>query len=178
MARADIHVFGPAPLLLPQTAGRQVEAPRGLKTKPLGGEEEAEQGAYRNADGVLCLPAVAFARALFQAASKRKIGKLTARVALAGTVIEGELLPLVVPDSGELIKEFTVDTRFVRIDSARIPRSRSRIESWAVNVPIEWDEDLIDERAIRELLFLAGKMIGVGDYRPATGGGSFGRFSI
>jgi len=178
MKRFNVNIVGTAPVLLHSTAGMLAVAPAGVKTKPVTGLEEAERGAYRDADGHLCLPTVAIGRALFQAASGIKVGKLTARAALAGVFLDGEFVKLLGPDTGKPITDFEVDTRFVCVQRGRVPRSRAKVPAWAASLTFGYDEGLIDEQAIRELLSRAGSIIGVGDYRPSTGGGPFGRFIV
>jgi len=157
------------------------EPKKGLKSKSdnLTGREEAEVGAYRDSEGYLVFPTVALSRALYKAASGRKVGKSTARSALAGVLFTTEFIRLFDPESNDdPVKDFDVDTRFVKIGAARVPRSRARIESWGLQVNVEYDEDLIDSETITALLGLAGKTVGIGDYRPETGGGPFGRFEV
>lgn len=178
---ATFRIVGLTPLLQHSTAGMTVEGTgTNLRSKSdnITGREEAEQGCYRDSEGYLVMPTIAFQRTLYYAASGRKVGKTTARVALAGVVMTQEFVRLVDPETDEFIKDFDVDTRFVKVGTARVPRSRARIEKWSVELPVEFDEDLINDGAIRELLKIAGKVVGVGDYRPATGGGPFGRFEV
>lgn len=181
MREATIEVRGLTPLLMHSTAGMLKEPTKGLKSKSdnLTGREEAEVGAYRDDEHYLVMPTVAFGRALYKAASGRKVGKSTARTALAGVLFTSEFVRLFDPESNDdPIKDFDVDTRFVKIGNARVPRSRARIEIWGARLHVEYDDELIDEYAIIALLELAGKTVGVGDYRPETGGGPFGRFVV
>jgi hypothetical protein len=173
-----VDIIGAAPVLMHSTAGMSEEKQPGVRTKLPTGRGEAETGAYRDADGHLCIPSVAFGRAIFQAASGIKVGKLTARSALAGVFIDGEYAKLLDPETGEPVGDFEVDTRFVKVARGRVPRSRARISAWTARLSFTYDEGLIDEQAIRELLARAGSIVGVGDYRPATGGGPFGRFVL
>lgn len=180
MREAKFNITGLTPLLQHSTAGMSVEGTgTGLKSKSdnITGREEAELGCYRDTEGYIVMPTISFQRALYQAASGRKVGKLTARLALAGVLLTREFVRLV-DEHDDLVKDFDVDTRFVKIGAARVPRSRARIENWSCELELEYDEDLINEEAIRGLLAIAGKVVGVGDYRPSTGGGPFGRFKV
>lgn len=181
MKEAAFRIIGLTPLLQHSTAGMSQDGmQQTLRTKSdnLTGREEAEVGTYRDDEGYLVMPTVALQRSLYKAASGRKVGKHTARLALAGVIQTREFVRLIDPESEDLVKDFDVDTRFVKIGTARVPRSRARINSWAIDFTVEYDDDLINETAIRELLAIAGKVVGLGDYRPETGGGPFGRFEV
>lgn len=173
-------IRGISPLLMHSTAGMSTEPKEGLKSKSdnLTGREEAEMGAYRDESGGLVFPTIAFSRTLWEAASGVKIGKMSARSLLAGIIQTSEFVAVVDPETGEQLRDFEVDTRFVKIGNARVPRSRAKLMSWAIILTVDYDEDLLHEKAIHELLVKAGQLVGIGDYRPKTGGGPFGRFAV
>ena len=52
---------------------------------------------------------------------------------------------------------------------------RPRFDEWRVSFTLEVDETLFSEALVRELLDIAGKRIGLGDFRPERKG-PFGRF--
>lgn len=172
-----MKITGISPLLMHSTAGMNV-VNEGLKTKTshINGLEEAEMGAYRDSGGGLVFPCVGVSRSLWDAASGIKIGKLTARRALAGLLPTAEFAQVTDFD-GKQLTTFEVDTRFVRVSNGRIPRSRAKLPEWMMEVPVDYDKNLLALEAINELLNRAGTLIGLGDYRPATGGGPFGRFT-
>lgn len=181
MKEITVPIVGTTALLMHSTAGMSIEGGnKGLRKKSdiITGPEEAEVGAYRDEDGWLVLPTLAFQRSLFKAASGRKVGKITARLALAGVMQTTEFVRLVDPKTTEFIKDFDVDTRFVKVNGSRVPRSRARINAWAVELTMEYDDQLIGVGDITDLFEIAGKIVGVGDYRPETGGGPFGRFVV
>ncbi len=180
MQQLTVRITGMSPLLMHSTAGMAAEPKKGLRTKNdnLTGREEAEVGAYRDGDDGLVFPTIAFSRALWDAASGVKIGKATARTLLAGLVQTSEFVPVVNPKTGKQLSDFDVDTRFVRVGTARVPRSRAKIAEWGINLSVDYDENLLHPEAIVALFEKAGQLIGIGDYRPKTGGGPFGRFSV
>lgn len=177
MKKIQLHLTGISPLLMHSTAGMNV-VNDGLKTRSshITGEEEAEMGAYRNPDGSLCFPTIGVLRSLWDAASGIKVGKLTARKALAGLLLQEEFGTLT-DDLGTPLTKFEVDQRFVKVGTARVPRCRAKILEWQMVVNVEYDPNLLTIQAIEELLNRAGSLVGIGDYRPSTGGGPFGRFS-
>lgn len=182
MESIEVKVVGTSPLLMRSTHGMSATPKEGLNSKGdnVVGREEAEIGAYRDENGGLVFPSIAFSRSLWDAASGVKIGKRTARTLLAGLIQREEFVRVVDPDSGEQLRDFEVDTRFVRVPRGgpRVPRSRARIDRWAMPLLLDYDEELLHPKALVELLSKAGQLIGIGDYRPSTGGGSFGRFVV
>lgn len=179
MKNLTLRLTGTSPLLMHSTAGMN-QVNEGIKTRgtQITGREEAELGAYRDAGGGLVFPCIAISQTLWGAASGIKIGKMTARNALSGLIQTTEFVPVLDPETGKQLVDFEVDTRFVRIGKARIPRSRAKVLEWLLEVPVQFDPNILTVQAINELLERAGTFIGVGDYRPSTGGGPFGRFSV
>lgn len=178
MKNIQVTLTGISPLLVHSTSGMLV-VNEGLSTKTnrITGQEEAELGTYRDAEGGLVFPSIAVSRCLWDAGSGIKIGKLTARKALAGFIPTSEFSQLLDSTSGKQLIDFEVDTRFVRIGAARIPRSRAKLPVWVLEVDAQYDPNLLTISAINELLNRAGSLVGIGDYRPSTGGGPFGRFT-
>lgn len=139
--------------------------------------EEAEAGAYRMPDGQLALPSFAFRGALLSAAKGRKLGKAFATAIVRGSVfVTSELTPLWHPD-GSPLKEYEIDARRARVGTAGITRCRPKLDPWSAVVEFEADPEFIAEDTVRELLGIAGRTIGVGDFRPEKTG-PFGRFTV
>jgi len=51
------------------------------------------------------------------------------------------------------------------------------LEKWALSFGVEYDDEEIPKSVLKELLDYAGRRVGIGDFRPSTGG-PFGRFII
>ena len=54
---------------------------------------------------------------------------------------------------------------------------RPCIEKWQLTFQLYIDETMIDPRLVRGVIDRAGRMVGLGDYRPQCKG-SFGRFAV
>ena len=54
---------------------------------------------------------------------------------------------------------------------------RPRFDAWTLNFTLDVDADMFADTLVRELLDIAGKRIGLGDFRPARRG-PFGRFVV
>jgi hypothetical protein len=139
-------------------------------------EEQAEISAYRvpcdssPGKGELYIPATCLRASLVAAAtySTGKRGATLRKTADASLFVSPEYL-------GLGTSKFIVDARPVRIKATggRIIRFRPRLDEWSVRFTVEYDETLMKESTIREIVDNAGKRVGVLDFRPA-----FGRFIV
>lgn len=55
--------------------------------------------------------------------------------------------------------------------------ARPMFETWAFDVTLEFDDETIDESRVKSLVAKAGRVAGLGDYRPSCQG-DFGMFEI
>lgn len=122
--------------------------------------------------GVPCIPGEAIEAAFVQAARKSKRGL----IARAG-MLSPENWPLEYEGSKNPA-ELWLDANFrliagVRVGQARIMRTRPIFRKWSANVSFEYLDDQMDESDIVDILRVAGRIIGVGDWRPR-----YGRFEV
>jgi hypothetical protein len=73
--------------------------------------------------------------------------------------------------------EWKVDMRRGMGQKGAVVIVRPRFGEWSFIVDFEYDESEIDETRVRALFDKAGKMIGLGDFRPSCKG-PFGRFIV
>lgn len=71
--------------------------------------------------------------------------------------------------------QFT-DVRSVVIGRKRIMRTRPVFHNWSLIFEMTYDENQLEESDLMLAFKNAGKMVGLGDFRPQTGG-MFGRYS-
>jgi hypothetical protein len=142
-------------------------------------EEEAQAKCYRDGDGNFYLLSEAFRSSIVGkggAASGRRIGKFTAASrACAGIFTVEPRVVLLDAETGEPAKTYRIDTRRAVVQGQGVLRSRACFPNWMARLPLEIDEDFITIQQVLELLNIAGKLAGVGDFRPQRRG-SFGRF--
>ena len=69
--------------------------------------------------------------------------------------------------------QFTVP---VVVQRSRVERTRAKFDAWSVTFTIEADAELIDQRQLESWLEIAGRRIGVGNWRPEKSG-TYGRFT-
>jgi len=140
-------------------------------------DEEARLRVYNDPDGAFCHPCEAFTKAMVRACSGKKFGKLTATSTLKGSVFITEPFALIEDEKGNPATKYTIDKRPVVVGKARVPRCRPCWPRWQMRVPLEIDTAILTREQVAEALSLAGRIVGIGDYRPEKGGG-FGRFTV
>ena len=79
---------------------------------------------------------------------------------------------------GETVEELCRTVQFttgVVVQRSRILRTRAKFDEWAATFTVECDDELVDERQLAVWLDIAGRRIGLGDWRPERSG-HYGRF--
>ncbi|SRR6266550_3222599 len=132
-------------------------------------QDDAANRLYQNGNGIF-YPAENIRQSLIGAASRHKIGRRAATADMAASIF---VTPFELPLEGE----WHVDSRPVVIQRARIVRHRPMFDEWLIRFQIQIDTDLVSERLVRLVLEDAGKLVGIGDFRPAKKG-QYGRFSV
>jgi hypothetical protein len=162
MQRLAITITGLSPLLCgrPAEPGRPEEEPHDVAARRL----------YLNDAGQPCIPASNVFRCICNAA--RFLDRGTAEVIAALLIEEADIA--ISSDA-----PWTVDARSVRQQGSR-ERSicyRPCFDHWRLSFVLQVDTGLIDCATAIDLLNLAGRRIGLGDYRTERGG-PFGRFEV
>ncbi len=140
-------------------------------------EEEARMRLYLDPDGNHCHPTQAFPRSMAKAVAGKKFGKMFATTAINGAVFITEPFSIIEDEDGNPAKEYTIDRRSVVIGKARVLRCRPCWKNWRMRLALEVDTAILQPSQVSESLALAGRIKGIGDYRPEKGGG-FGRFRV
>ncbi len=144
-----------------------------IEKRPM--DEQAELAAYRDPEtGELYIPAVAIQRCLIAAAgySKGK-GRASLQKQTAACVY-------VAPERVSLgTKTYKIDARPVVIPATkgRVMRFRPRLDEWSAVIEVEYDENLLTEVQMRQIVDDAGSRVGLLDFRPERKG-PFGRFIV
>jgi hypothetical protein len=187
LTRAKIvyHIVGETPLLMNSMsvkAQRELLLPRGRKTAaekqgslkhdPLQEYRDSIYRARKGSDTVLALLNTQFKAALCTAAldvpgaKKAQIGRLTS--------IEG----------GEKLALYGVPqimcsvVRSADINKTPDIRTRCIVPRWACTVEVTYTIPVLNATVISSLFATAGYTMGVGDWRPQKGSGTFGRWRI
>jgi len=182
-ALVEVPIVGTSPLIcnrMSQKAKRELLLPKGRKTaaekavnlkhNPV---EEYRASPYilDGAPTLIGVMASALKGAMMTAAldlpgaKKAQIGRLV--------YVEGEYLPVYgVP------RLFMSITRSADIDKTPDVRTRAILPRWATVARIRFVTPLLNATNILNLLYAAGAVAGIGDWRPEKGKGAFGQFRI
>ena len=140
-------------------------------------KEEARLRVYLDEEGIYYHPSQAFIKAMVKAVAGRKFGKIFATKAISGSVFIVEPHCTILGADGKPAKEYTIDRQPVVVGKARVLRCRPCWPKWSMNVALDIDTAIISREQVGESLSLAGRTIGIGDYRPEKSGG-YGRFRV
>lgn len=146
--------------------------------KPLP-RQQAESKLYTDSKGRPVVPGVNLMRSIVNAGSFIKSGKSklsTQRSSLVPAGVSVQEIELPIGPNGGM---WEVDSRSVVIPSTggRIMAHRPRFDDWRLSFTLDIDETLFSESLVRELVDIAGKRVGLGDFRPERKG-PFGRFRV
>lgn len=184
-ARIVYHIVGETPLLMNSMsvkAQRELLLPRGRKTAaekqgslkhdPLQEYRDSIYRARKGSETVLALMNTQFKAALCTAAldvpgaKKAQIGRLT-------SIEGGERLALYgVPEVMCSV------VRSADINKTPDIRTRAIVPKWACKVEVTYTTPVLNATVISSLFATAGYTMGVGDWRPQKGSGTFGRWRI
>lgn len=170
----QVTISGLTPLLVNRFHEEAAEAATSgihSRKEKLTPQEDAASRLYTNGVGTY-IPAEWLRQSLIGAASRHKIGRRAATADVAAAVY---VAPFEIPLEGE----WHIDSRAVVIKATggRILRYRPMFDQWGVTFRLEIDADLVGERLIKDILIDSGRLVGIGDFRPARKG-PYGRFVI
>lgn len=126
----------------------------------------------------LILPAHVLDSMIREGARKSKMGKQ----ASAGCIVtgDGEL----VHDGPNNINKIAADEKYrrrdaVKVGQSKVMRTRPFFQTWGCIFEVQIDESVIEVDTVRHAIQMAGRLVGIGDWRPgAPRGGSWGRFEL
>lgn len=185
MYTIDVTVEGTAPLMqhrfpVPELADMSKGGKR--QTGATDYTQEWREYFYADADGNIFQPSTHFEGAMVKAAVNYKIqgkrGKTYKDLFSAAVFVTPEQIPHGVKVPQECTTDgdepLYLDVRPVVVNRARVVRIRPTFKpGWKLDFTIEVIDDSINAELINDVLTLAGKTVGVGDFRP-----KFGRFMV
>lgn len=131
---------------------------------------EARGACWETETGEIGIPTAAVWRSIYDAATAYKFGANVKR-ALG---FEDMTVPLLFEGKPQSCDTFLnepghIDYRPVVVNRARTMRARPRVFGWQSTHTFELLEDVIDPRELVPVLERAGRLVGVGDWRPTYG---------
>ena len=186
LSTIQITILGESPLLCHngQTAdprntySKAIKAVSGKRKKTDADYEEMARlewlaGIYRFRDD-LVIPDYVLEAVFINGAKKSKRGP-QAKCGLFFT----EHASLVFPGKPEIINDDTLGEMFtsgefthtvgVKVGMAKVMRTRPMFRSWSLFATAQFDPDVLNLRDIEEIANDAGKLVGLGDWRPKHG---------
>lgn len=192
MKSVEITIKGTTPLLMNSNQGVNPLHPLTKKMKILTAkrkrtEEDEEEilhlkwllGLYWDDNLGVMIPSVNVERMFRDAAATVRKGNIAKKQ--SAIVIKPDYIPLVLPEGTPTTKEGLwedpnrkySDVRVGRIQKASVLLCRPRFDNWGLVFKVSFDETKFDKEEVLTLITLAGKDIGLCDYR-----GKYGMFSI
>jgi len=144
--------------------------------------QEWREYLYTDTNGMIYQPAAHFEGAMVKAAVSFKVkgkrGKSYKDLFSGNVVVTPEQIPhnLTAPDEldADADKPLYLDMRPVVVNRSRVVRLRPTFKAgWQLSFSIEVLDDEIPADLLQDVLTLAGKSVGIGDFRP-----KFGRFMV
>ena len=190
LVRVEITCVGLSPLLMNKVDPETLEALRTKKKKsknaarPETPRDEAEPKVYLTNDGTPYVPTENLLACLIEAGKYVRLdGKRQVSTAKSTTLpgflsLEDPWLPLFVVKTGE-VPAWEVDMRPGRNPNGgeMVCLVRPRFDQWGFKVTALVDLAEITLQLVRDLFDVAGKRVGLCDFRPQRKG-PFGRFAI
>ena len=139
-------------------------------------ELEAQRSLWLDKSGAPAIPATAIRAAIEAGARKRKQGPQVR----GGLMVLSTSFQYDQETYGTCIEELGRTTQFtvpVVVNRSRILRTRAKFDpEWSCTFKVDVDDEEIDLSQLLEWLDIAGRQIGLGDWRPEKSG-MFGRFA-
>lgn len=172
--QVQVTIEGAADMLFHRWNNEAVEAKakaaKGSKAKK---SDDIESYVYRNDAGELCLPGEYLRMSVIGAAKFRQDPRSTRKSAM--DLFKAAVISLT-PLASLGVKEWDYeDRRRVLIQRNAITRVRPAMRAgWKATIGLQVNlPEYVDRNVLRETIEVAGRLIGVGDFRP-----TYGRFGI
>lgn len=182
--RVAVTISGDAPILFHRWQSDAVEAKaKAAKGSAAKKSDNVESYVWRNADGIISLPGEYLRGSLIDprnGAAKylqdpRSPRKSALDLFKAGVIALTDLAPIIRADGSPADAWDYLDRRRVTVQRAGITRERPALAAgWSCSVLLlSTTPQYIDPILLRQALTQAGRLVGVGDFRP-----TYGRFSV
>lgn len=169
-----VEIIGKTPLLVNRfhedAAQEATSGVHSRKEKPTE-YEDAKMRLYLNERGPY-IPDEWIRQAMIGAAARHKVGRRAATTDVAAALY-------VFPAQINLQGDWHVDSRAIVIPATkgRLLRHRPMFDQWSASFSLQIDTDIISEALAKAILVDAGRLVGIGDFRPARKG-PYGRFEV
>ena len=178
MKTYNITLEGTSPLLMNRPSQLDIgDKSKSVKRETNTPEEIAELKVYKDGEGKIYAPATWFQGCIVEAGKQKKmLGKGSARATyskVAGSSVEINPFEIEIKDKWRVFSILAVNPT----TKGKNVLHRPQFDKWEVKFEVTFEEELIEIPVMKELFDIAGRMVGVGDWRPAKKG-RFGKFQV
>lgn len=124
-------------------------------------------------NGRICVPSEVWESAIVSGAKKLKLGK-SAQAAIfcpSNSILEFEGCKMSLEELWK--RDHNRLTVGVRVGTNKVMRTRFKAEKWSTELEVSFDDSILNESQVRDMLRITGEQCGLCDWRP-----KFGRFSV
>jgi hypothetical protein len=178
MKNYKVRIEGVTPLLM----NRPSQLDIGNKSKDVKRETEtienqAETKIYKDAEGRIYMPSTWIRGSIVEAGKQKKMmGKGSSKATyskVAGSSVSIEPFELLLPFKWKVFSILAVNPT----TRGRNMLHRPKFDKWVVEFDCVFDEEQIEPPVMKEIIDIAGRLVGIGDWRPAKKG-AFGKFQV
>jgi len=178
MKKYNVTIEGISPLLMNRPSQLDIgDKSKDVKRETQTPEEIAERKLYTDAKGKVYIPATWFQGTIIEAGKQKKMmGKGSAKATyskVAGSGVEINPFEIVLNTKWKVFSILAVNPT----TKGRNVLHRPQFDTWKVDFECGFDENQIEVPVMKELFDIAGRSVGVGDWRPAKKG-RFGKFQV
>lgn len=177
MGKINVKIKGTSPLLMHRLNPDDLKQKTRKRGQEYDSKKDAQKAAYIDKIGKkkqLYIPAEAIYGMIMATAKQYRSRRASLRNILAGAIrIDPMKIPL-----GHC--NYEVDVRPVVVQRQRVLRSRARLDDWAVEFSVLYNENIMTDElkaSLKTVLEDGGNRIGLLDFRPQRGGW-FGTFEV
>ena len=178
MKTYNITIEGTSPLLMNRPSQLDIgDKSKSVKRETQTPREIAESKVYADSEEKIYLPATWFQGCIVEAGKQKKmLGKGSAKATyskVAGSSVEINPFEILLKEKWEVFSILAVNptTRGKNV------LHRPMFKKWTVSFEVTFDEEQIEVLVMKEIFDIAGRSVGVGDWRPAKKG-RFGKFQV
>lgn len=178
MKTFNIEIEGTTPLLMNRPSQLDIgDKSKSVKRETQTPREIAEAKVYVDGEGRTYIPATWFQGCIVEAGKQKKMmGKGSAKATyskVAGSSVEINPFEIELKEKWEVFSILAVNptTRGKNV------LHRPKFNKWSLSFEVTFDEEQIEVPVMKDLFDIAGRSVGVGDWRPAKKG-RFGKFQV
>jgi len=179
MKTYNVTIQGITPLLMNRPSQLEIsDKSKDVKRETKTPEEKAEGKLYTDAEGKIYMPSTWFRGALVEAGKYKKRGGTGSSKSNFSKIVGSCVLiePFEILMKKPEWKTFSI-LAVNPTTRGRNQLDRPQFKKWEADMQVQFEEEQIEPSVMKELFDIAGKLVGVGDWRPAKKG-MFGKFQV